>query len=41
MHESVIGNHIDTVTLQLADPAAPRDGELDFQDRTAPSHGDY
>ena len=36
-----MGKHVDTIALQIADPAAPRDGTIDFQDRTAPGQGDY
>jgi hypothetical protein len=39
--ESAVGKHLDAVTLQLVDPAATRDGTLDFQDRTPPGQGDY
>jgi hypothetical protein len=41
VRESAVGKHVDAVTLQLVDPAATRDGTIDFQDRTPPSQGDY
>jgi hypothetical protein len=41
LKESPVGRHLDSITLQLIDPNAPRDGEVDFQDRGAPGQGDY
>jgi hypothetical protein len=41
VRESAVDRHIDTVTLQLADAQAPRDGTIDYQDRTKPDQGDY
>jgi hypothetical protein len=41
VRDSAVGKHADAITLQLADPDAPRDGELDFVDRTPPGQGDY
>jgi len=41
VRESAVDRHIDTVTLQIADPQAPRDGTVDFEDRTPPRQGDY
>jgi hypothetical protein len=41
VRESPVDRHVDSIALQLVDPAAPRDGELDFVDRSAAAQGDY
>jgi hypothetical protein len=41
VRESAVGRHVDAVTLQLTDPAAPKDGEIEFKDLTAARQADY
>ncbi|HTM47319.1 MAG TPA: DUF3604 domain-containing protein [Bryobacteraceae bacterium] len=41
VRESALGRNLDSITLQLIEPNAPRDGEIDFQDRSAAGQGDY
>ena len=41
LRESAVDQHVDSVFIQLVDPHAPKDGELDFVDRGTPHPGDY
>ncbi|HYL38013.1 MAG TPA: DUF3604 domain-containing protein [Bryobacteraceae bacterium] len=39
--ELPVDRHVDSIFLQLVNPAAPMDGELDYVDRSNPQPGDY
>lgn len=41
VHNLPVDRHVDSIFLQLVNPQAPMDGELDYIDRADPQPGDY